>query len=251
MTFLVEKFTSLVRWFRPRDNTPVRLMHSLAISVTLASLVAVIIANLTSTQPSRISLSMSDAMVQAGQQFTVQVHVDATVPVNAVSLDVQFDPNFVEVLGINRGESVITLWTEDPKVIDNMVLLRGGTYRRGFIGRHLIATVRVKAVETGRATFSVADAQLLSGDGTGDLLAYTTQDNVPRVTIVSTDTPLVSEADLRTIAEFGPNERITMREVSIFMAAWSNREVMYDFNNDGKMNLRDFSILLYRYFASR
>lgn len=239
------------QWFCPRERVPVRTMYSIAISITIASLAAALLSNLTNSQPSRISLSISESLVRVEQQFKVHVYVDATVPVNAVSLDITFDTDAVEVLGIDRGESVITLWTEDPQVVDNAVLLRGGTYRRGFIGRHLIATIRVKALQPDTAVFDFANVQLLSGDGTGDVLAYATQDNQQSVRVLSSDAPLESEVTARTLAEFGANEPITMREISIFMAAWSNRDVMYDFNNDGKMNLRDFSILLYRYFANR
>lgn len=249
-TFL-KKIISILHWRLPKEQRPVRFMHSIAITVTFASLVALLVTNLTATQASRVSLTASEQIVQPEQQFKIDVYIDATVPINAASLDVQFDPARVEVLGINRGESVITLWTEDPRVENNKVLLRGGTYRKGFIGRHLIATIRVKALSEGHAAFAMANIQLLSGDGTGNSVPYSTQDNPPRVTIATANSQLATETEVRSLADLDSTERITMREVSIFMAAWSNREVLYDFNNDGKMDLRDFSILLYRFFANR
>lgn len=239
------KKTSLIR-------RPVRYTYSIALSVTVLSVAAYVVTNVTSSQPSRVSLSVSDSVIEAGSPFKIDVFVDAQSAVNAVSLDIQFDPEKITVLGVDRGQSVLTLWTEDPRVEDELVLLRGGTYRRGFIGRHLIATIRAEAVETGRATFAIKNSQLLSGDGTGTSLRVATQDNIPSVNI-RPEGSLVAATDtaVRPLTDLAPDERVTMREISVFMAAWSNKSTVYDFDNDGKMTIRDFSILLYRFFANR
>ena len=74
-------------------------------------------------------------------------------PVNAVDISVTFSPDQVEILGIDRGQSVITLWTEDPHVEGNAVIMRGGTYAKGFVGEHKIATLKVRAKASGKAMF--------------------------------------------------------------------------------------------------
>ena len=73
----------------------------------------------------------------------------------------------VEVLAVDKGQSVLSIWTQEPKITNNSILISGGTYRRGFIGEHLVATIKARAKFTGKTEFIVEDAKLLEGDGKG------------------------------------------------------------------------------------
>lgn len=124
----------------------------------------------------------------------------------------------IEVLGIDKGESVITLWTEEPNVKDGSVILRGGTYKRGFVGEHKIASIAVKAKTAGSAQFIAGNVQLLAGDGKG--------------TTVSTDT---TRANILTkIFEVGQKPTTTLEGSAGFI-------VVTDVDGDGTVSLTDIS----------
>ncbi len=203
------------------------------------------------SQQSSIRLESNVATVRDGQPFSVSVYVSAHVAINAVDIEVKVPPN-VEVMGIDRGESVITLWTTDPRVEGNTVILRGGTFRKGFIGEHLIATINAEARDSGLAEFTVTDALLLAGDGEGSSVSFDESAEGARLYIANADGsfaeggPVGTEGAIATIVitDIDGDGQVSLGDVSRFMVAWSSRTVLYDFNNDNRMNFKDFSIIL-------
>ena len=122
---------------------------------------------ITSKDVSYVRLETSDTTVEAGNQFSIDVFAYAHVPVNAVDVTLQFDSEAVEVLGVDRGQSVLTIWTRDPVIENGKVILQGGTYRKGFLKEHRIATINVRAKETGQSTFEATNVMLLAEYGAG------------------------------------------------------------------------------------
>ena len=109
-----------------KNSPTVRYAFSfLFVFAAIASIAAV-----SSSKGSYVKVVPSANMVEVGTQFTLEVYVFADAPINAVDLSVLYPEAQVEVLGIDKGESVITLWTEEPNVKDGAVILRGGTYKR-------------------------------------------------------------------------------------------------------------------------
>ena len=49
---------------------------------------------------------------------------------------------------------------------------------------------------------------------------------------------------IKIISDIDGDGTVTLKDVSIFMAAWRNQDVIFDFNGDGKMTFRDFGIIL-------
>lgn len=232
---------------RNRRSTTVRYAFPMvAILAAMLGLGAV-----TTSQESSIRLESSNATVKDGGPFSVSVYVSAHVPVNAVDIEVTIPPN-VEVMGIDRGESVLTLWTEDPKVTGNTVTLRGGTFRKGFIGEHLIATINAEARDSGLAEFRVTDAMLLAGDGEGSTVSFDENTAGARLYVANADGTFSDEFAVGidgavatiVITDIDGDGRVSLGDVSRFMVAWSSRTVLYDFNNDQRMNFKDFSIIL-------
>lgn len=208
-----------------------------------------------STSKSFIHIESSVTSVRAGETFSIDVFVNAHVPVNAINISLDFPKDQVQITGIDTGESVITLWTEEPYIENNAVILSGGTFRRGFIGDHLIATINARAIESGLAQFTVSDVQLLAGDGTGASVAVSdSEDDSTTLYVLSEDgtyAPATGEGvglqgtvSIVIITDIDGDGTVTLADVSRFMSAWSNRAVIYDFNNDGKMTFRDFGIIL-------
>jgi len=207
---------------------------------------------LTADDASYVRLESTQPTVEAGDRFSVDVYAYAHVPVNAVNVTLRFDSGSVEVLEIDRGQSVITIWTEEPMVEDDRIVLRGGTFRRGFLGEHKVATIDLEAKATGQNTFSATDIVLLAGDGAG---SEVTTEEVPNGSInlfvydEDTDPESIEVAvSLGVATDIDEDGEVTLRDISAFMAAWNSQEEQFDFNGDGRMSFRDFSILLSDYF---
>ena len=212
---------------------------------------------------SRLLLVTEDETVVVGERFFVDVMVDADDPVNAVDLVLEYPEHKMDIIDLREGESVISLWAEDPFVEDEFIYLSGGTFRRGFSGEHRIISISARATESGVIRIEPQDVQLLAGDGSGDEVA---------TDIRSMDTLRLyavrpGEVEGREGGEGGESEaaadgsgrptdltssgRVTMQDISIFMSAWNNRSPVYDFTGDGRMTFRDFSILLADFFLGR
>lgn len=246
----VRKITSVVRMYLcPEEKRPVRKMFPVLIGF-LAFLGA---SALTSVDSSYIKLTPSQSMVMSGEAFYIEVFAYAHVPVNALDITIEFDEASLEILSVDKGQSVLTLWTEEPAVEGNRITLTGGTYRRGFVGEHLVATVKAKAKGSGKADFKVSDAILLAGDGSGKPVSLThsaTESEKSFVIYNQNEDPTTLEATLNVgiSADIDGDGTVTLKDISTFMSAWYNGDTRYDFNNDAKMNFIDFSIILARSF---
>ncbi len=190
--------------------------------------------------------------IEAGAEFPVDVYVYAATPVNAVDIAVSFPTSQIEILGIDKGESVITLWTEDPFVSGNNVFLQGGTYKRGFVGEHKIATINAKALTSGKAEFITSSAKILAGDGKGTEIVT----DLSRGKLVTTirepgtlGSILQAEGTVVVITDIDGDGTVSLRDISSFMASWSSKDRILDFNGDGNMTFRDFSIILADFFT--
>lgn len=227
-----------------KRSTTVRYMFpALAAFAALAGLAAV-----NSASESYVRLESTETTVETGDRFTMHVYANAHVPVNAVDVTIRFDEAAVEVLEVDRGQSVLTIWTEDPIVEDDRVILRGGTFRRGFLGEHKLASIDLRAEETGQSSFSVSDVILLAGDGSGTSVSV---GNGPDQNVSlyiydeNTDPDSIGiDVEVRVVTDINGDGNVTLQDVSAFMAAWGQRDQVYDFNNDGQMTFRDFSIIL-------
>lgn len=229
--------------FRSRRRGTVRTMFSL-FSI-LAILGAAVIS---STEVSYVRLEATVATVEAGQRFSLNIYASAHVPVNAVDITLRFDKDAVEVLEIDRGQSVLTIWTEDPIVTADKVVLRGGTYRRGFIGEHKIATLDLVAKQTGQSEFRTEDVILLAGDGRGTpvKLAESNDSKVSLFIYDENSAPDNIGIDVRVVVvtDIDGDGEVTLKDISTFMSSWAKQDRIFDFNGDGRMTFKDFSILL-------
>tara|TARA_B100000745_G_scaffold152944_1_gene100101 strand:+ start:288 stop:1061 length:774 start_codon:yes stop_codon:yes gene_type:complete len=207
-----------------------------------------------------IEVESSTQNVRAGEMFEIDVYVSVHAPVNAVDIELTFPPEQVQVTGIDTGESVITLWAEDPYVEQNTVVLRGGTFRKGFLGRHLIATINARAKETGVAYFEVTNSTFLSGDGSGSEVAIsengeekaqlyiTNADGAITLSGSDDSTGVEAAVAIRIVTDIDGDGDVSLQDISRFMAAWNSKAEVFDFSGDGKMTFRDFAIILAQSF---
>ncbi len=210
------------------------------------------IAVTTGNDVSYVRLETSAATVEAGSRFTVDVYAYAHVPVNAVDITLRFDSAAVEVLEVDRGQSVLTIWTEDPVIEKDRVILRGGTFRRGFIKEHKIASIDLKAKQTGQSDFKATDVMLLAGDGAGTPVSVAEAlDSAVSLYIYDENTSPESigvDVNVKILTDLDGDGKVTLKDISAFMSSWHTKDKMYDFNGDGRMSFRDFSIILATFF---
>ncbi len=231
-----------------RGGVTVRFMFPI-----FAGFLAILSANvLTSVDTSYIKLSPSKNTVMNGEIFALGIYAYAHVPVNAIDIAVSFDADSVEILSIDKGQSVLTIWTQEPTIKPGLIELSGGTFRRGFVGEHLIATVKIMAKKDGRTELFVKDAELLAGDGKGTAVELARNDTGTASFIIYAQgvdpTTLEAQVDFSITADIDGDGIVTLKDISSFMASWYRGEGKYDFNNDQKMNFIDFSIILARSF---
>jgi hypothetical protein len=245
-------FQKIISYIAPtftlKRSPTVRYAFSFLVLIALIAGFASVVG---STQ-SEIVLETNNAAIAEGETFMVDVYAVAKTPVNAVSLRVAFPTEHMEVLGIDKGQSVITLWANDPSVNNGVVTLEGGTFRKGFVGKHLIATINVKAKSLGQASIITQSANLLAGDGKGTELRTNIDTNGKKVVTIgdASGETITGEAVVVLVTDVNGDTKITLADISAFMTEWVKQNNRYDFNDDGLMTFRDFSILLASYFKA-
>lgn len=236
---------SLKQYLGFREGGTVRTMFSFSLLGVLLFLGA---AAITSGTVSYIKLEASETTILAGERFQLDVYAYAHVPVNAVDITLRFESDAVEVLSVDKGQSVLTIWTEEPIIEKDKVVLRGGTFRKGFVGEHKIATIELKAKQSGQSEFAAANVVLLAGDGRGSAVSVGESDD-SKVSLYVYDENTSPEnigvdVAVSIITDIDGDGKVSLKDISSFMGAWTSRSHVYDFNGDGRMTFRDFSIIL-------
>lgn len=248
------------RWFRKR--TTVRA----AFPVVFASLViagAAVISSVSNTS-SEIIISVEPEMIGTNEEFFIHVRADAHTPANTVDIEIAYPEQYIEILGIDTGGSVVSLWTVDPYWKDGVVYLQGGIYRKGFVGEHHIARIRAKGLQRGSALITTDAARLLAGDGKGteiqvdggsDAEVYigvpAPEDGEEGSGLAGTeegeggsDSSITARVAIQVITDLDGDGEVGFSDIARFMSAWRSDHEAFDFNGDGRMTFTDFAILL-------
>lgn len=233
---------------RPKLRT-VQYMFSASVLTLAAFLGAAVI---TAGEASYVRLAVAEPAVEAGERVAVDIYAYAHTPVNAIDITIAYPEDAFEVTSVDRGESVLTIWTEDPIIEADQVILRGGTFKRGFVNEHKIATIEFTALETGQQTVRAAEVLLLAGDGQGSSVqtAESMEKAVGLYVFDENTDPdeMQVSATVEVVTDIDGDGKVSLSDISAFMAAWSSRSKIYDFNGDRRMTFHDFSIILADFF---
>ncbi len=211
------------------------------------------IASLVSSTDSYVTIKTPSTTVTKDSEFYIDVSAYAHVAVNAVDIQIDYPEKTIAIEGIDTGSSVITLWTEQPYAKDGIIYMRGGTYRKGFVGEHTIARIKAKAIADGDARIVIRDTQLIAGDGKGTPVTTSKSDLFNQVVVVVTpdaDGAIKAQAELNVVTDINGDGNVNLTDISSFMGAWFAGDRVYDFNGDGKMTFKDFSIILAKSFSN-
>ncbi len=217
----------------------------------IAFTLGIVGATILSGNDSAVILTPSATYVSAGDDVVISVEAVAAAPVNTIDIEVDF-PSSLTPQSIDTGGSVITLWTSEPKIDGNKVIFRGGTFRKGFLGRHLIANVHAKATQNGDADVLVRNSTFLAGDGKGTELAVSQNSRAAQIHIGTRgkdgSTVLGGKVAVEVVTDINGDGKVDFADIEAFMSAWTTGSKTFDFNGDGKMSFRDFGIILAKAF---
>jgi hypothetical protein len=239
----------IVSKFHTRRSLKATTIHSMfpLVAVTFGIIGATYIAG----GSSYVILTPTPSYVEAGDEVLIKVEAVAHAPVNTVDIEVAFPQGALKPTSIDTGGSVITLWTTEPRIDGSKVTFRGGVFRKGFIGRHTIATIRAKATEEGSADVLVRNSVFLAGDGKGTPLSIDSQSNQKAAINITArgarqgqGNTLSGKVDVVAITDVDGDSDVDLSDIQAFMKAWQQGGKMYDFTGDGKMTFRDFAVLL-------
>lgn len=134
--------------------------------------------------------------VENGESFVASVYLDTEGQgVNALDVSVRFPADRLEVLDVSRGNSVLTLWIQDPSFDNEAGLVHfvggipgGGLFKTGLVGQ---ITFRTKT--EGQATLGWdGSSMVLLHDGRGTQDSVTFLDTTFEVTPEAADVPRVA-----------------------------------------------------------
>lgn len=238
-------FYALCTTCKPNKSRTVRY----AFPITFIALAFVGAAAILSENTSYITIKSVPEVIKKGEVFFLEVYVFAHTPINAIDIEISYSQERMKVMGIDKGESVLTIWTEEPKAENGVISFRGGTFRKGFLDKHLIGKIRVEALESGTAKILTDSARFLAGDGKGtEVLVTETGAENTSVYITNTDGSVTrsftGSAEVLLLTDIDGDGKVSLRDISVFMVSWKAKSNIYDFNDDGRTTFIDFGILL-------
>jgi hypothetical protein len=109
--------------------------------------------------------------VNVGDTFSISVNANSQgSPINASSLDIKYDTNFLSVLSVGKTGSIFTLWAEEPSYsnIKGVVHFGGGLSSPGWNGGSgNIIRITFKAKSSGQTSLTLQNGSVLANDGIG------------------------------------------------------------------------------------
>jgi hypothetical protein len=135
-------------------------------------LVALFVSGAHSVHAASLDVLPAAGSYAVGSTFTVTLSAASELaPLNAVSGTLSFPANLLEVSGISKNQSMISLWVKDPSFSNTAgtIQFEGVVPNPGFIGtdgRILTVTFKVKAIGSAALNYSAGSILANDGDGT-------------------------------------------------------------------------------------
>lgn len=192
--------------------------------------------------------------------FTVEVIVEAAVPVNVFAGKLSFDTETLQVQSINYNTSIADLWAEEPWYSNGdgtLNFIGGTTMAGGFTGSATLLTITFNTLTEGTGLLVIDDASILQHDGLGTSAELAKPiDALFTIAPEATATPManlikkVPESTTYQIIPTAPSPdlngdgRVTFADTSILLLNIGSTNVRYDLNMDGAVNFADFNTLI-------
>lgn len=234
----------------------------LVASLLLGSLIAIdsLVKNSPETSSINMRIASEKKVLIPEEEFSVNIVVDASQPVNVFSGELTFNPELLSVSSITYNNAVADLWVEKPWYSNGagVVHFAGGTTRQGgFTGSDTLITVTFLTRAEGTGVFTLQNTRILHHDGEG------TDATLPApLDVLFTVAPPTSEKEevaekarpvLYEVTKTAPSTDLngdgtqSIADVSIFILNMGKEDSRFDFNRDGEVTAADLSILLGTY----
>ncbi len=211
-------------------------------------------------EPSQADMRIEPSVgsIVEGNTFSATIVVSADVPVNVFAGEIHFNPKVLQVVSIDYNTSIADIWAELPWYENGEGTLNfagGTTEPGGFRSTGGLITVTFQTIGPGVTTLKLQDALILAHDGLGSEVAIgqpldaVFEIGEEKLAAQTVATP-ASKASVVAISTESPSTdlngdgRQTIADMSIFMLHIMGTDVRYDFNQDGKVNTTDLSILM-------
>jgi hypothetical protein len=142
-------------------------------------------------------LSPGNGSVVTGSTFNTSILVDTGgQAINAVSIDITFPPQLLQVVGPDPGSSFIAIWTKPPTFSNSegKIHLEGGVPNPGLTSSSAtVLTLTFRAKAPGQAKIKIEyGTKLLANDGAGTNIFITKSDAVVSITAKPPGGPTIS-----------------------------------------------------------
>ncbi len=220
-----------------------RLNVALLLSVTLgvASLVAIhpnailgllasSLSSIGGTTTTVFFTPYGDETIPPGTTTTIDININTRVPINALGATISFSKDTLEIVGISKERSFFDLWTEDTSIDEDSgeIHFSGGTTKQGgLMGTGTMLTLTVRTKTPGSALLQFKNVQVFPSNDTGK----------PIDTDTRTITYTIKTPDTLVVAGGGSSGA---------PSAPTATPPNLDLNGDGKINLVDLSILIFK-----
>ncbi len=107
--------------------------------------------------------------VEVGDRFSVSVRINANdQSINAISSIISFPENLLKPISINKDQSIINLWTGEPRISKGRISFEGVVLNPGFFGNNgLVLRVNFEARASGVVNMNFIEGSVLANDGLG------------------------------------------------------------------------------------
>lgn len=226
--------------------------------IAVLSLIGFVMAPIAVDEQASMRINSEARQVSVGETFTADVVVDAKIPVNVFRGEVRFDPARMKVESIDYNTSIADLWAELPwyENGEGAINFTGGTtVKGGFQGSGSLITITFRTLDQGATSLRLEGARILEHNGLGTDVALTTPiDALFEVEEHVIASQTVAEPEDTTTAlvvvstppstDLNGDGKQSLADVSIFVLNMFTDEARYDFNEDGKVDTKDMSILM-------
>lgn len=119
-------------------------------------------------QGARLYLEPANGQYHRGDTFIAEVKLDTeSEEINTAQVNLTFPQNLLEVVDFSEGNSILTLWAEEPKIQQGKISFVGGI-PQGFKGEGSLIKISFSGKEIGKEDIAFGeDSKVLLNDGKG------------------------------------------------------------------------------------
>jgi len=145
------------------------------------------------TKAAVLYLMPQSQTIYQGDTFIVEVRINTDEEeINAVQIHLMFPPYLLEPVDIIKGNSILTLWAEEPKIQQGKISFVGGI-PQGFKGEGSLIKISFSGKEIGKEDIAFGeDSKVLLNDGKGTPAKLSFREGSYEITEKPKELPVIS-----------------------------------------------------------